>query len=109
MNYPTYQPGIGAPTLTFTPTLSAIASLTPTLTGTATLMAGTPTRSAALGAMSDTARSVSLSQALASKLGTEWPLGCGGIILMLLGAWRVWALSRKAAHRGGGRGYYRMR
>ena len=59
--------------------------------------------------MVDPAPSVPLSQRLASKLGNQWPLGCGGSILILLGAWQVWTLRRKGAHHRGGSQYFKMR
>jgi hypothetical protein len=106
--FPQYPPGLGPPTPTFTPSPWPTFSPTPTLTGTATVSAVIPTQQAELAALSDSVRNVSLSQALATKLGTDWPLACGGSILILLGIWQVWVLRRKAAHRGG-RQYIRMR
>ncbi len=109
VNYPTFLPGLSSPTPTFTPTPLPTGTPTSTQAMTATLSAVIPVQTAEVAAMVNPAPSVPLSQRLASKLGNQWPLGCGGSILILLGVWQVWALSRKGAHRRGGSQYFKVR
>ena len=109
VNYPTFQPGYASPTPTFTLTPSLTASPTPSPTMTSTVLAGTPTAGAALGALGAAPPTLSLFRRITSGVGSDWPLGCGGSLLILVGIWQVWKMSQKREHRRPGRGYLKTR
>ncbi len=107
VNHPSFQPGLPSPTSTFTPFPTPSATASPT--GTLVLSTDTPEANAALETLSVAAPGPGSLQRLVSRLGSDWPLGCGGGLLILLGIWLVWRLSRRGRGRRRGQMYFRMR
>ncbi len=107
VNFPTFPPSLPSLTATFTLTVTETATASSTNTGLPLTI--TPASTAELSAQNHVPNGPSLPQRLISDLGGDWPLGCGGSLLILAGIWLAWWLSRsRQAHRRGGQ-YFRTR
>lgn len=109
VNYPPDQPGLFSPSLTFTPTPWATPTSTSSPTATTVVLTAPPTANADLSALGAVAAGPNLPQRITSELGSDWPLGCGGGLLILLGIWLIWRLGRRGKSHRGGRQYLRLR
>ena len=109
VNLPPYQPVSPSltPTLTLTPSPTFIMTASPT--GTLISLTGIATSSAELSAQNSAAAGSPSVQSLTSRLGNDWPLGCGGSLLILLGIWLAWRSSRRGHSRHMHSQYLRMR
>lgn len=90
----TFTPGPSFYTLTFTPSSTILPSKTPIIT----TYTPAPSETGQVDAQMNATPAFPIRPTLTSKSGIDWPVGCWGIVLILLGILLAWIINRRRGH-----------